>query len=144
MNTNETNALQSSIDKMCAATNFFEIILGNQKSKLIQFSVEFCDNYGVSQDSVDIVLISQMNDEQRRELFIEVNGIVTETIIYTSEMAIVTRASLGIFTAILQNGGALTPAGWIMAITTGDSFYALGSVVATATSQAAGEYNYGK
>jgi hypothetical protein len=92
-NRDEAQALYETIDAMCEAVSFTETIPGTEKSKLIQFSVEFCDDYGVAHDAVDVVLGSRMADDRNRELFIEVNGILTETIVYDAQMAIAGRAA---------------------------------------------------
>ncbi len=139
MNQETEHTLIETIDKMCQAVSFFDTLPGSDRSKLIQFSVEFCDNEGIAKDSVEVGLSAKLNEDGRRTLFIEVSGILVETIIYDSEMAIVTASSLGVSTAILEGGGALHPVGWVMAVATGGSFYVLGDVIATATSEAAGE-----
>lgn len=139
MTDNELDGIKSSVSKMCEAVSFTENFPVSQKSKLIQFSVEFCNNYGVSEKSVDVVLEAKMKEEGNRELFIEVNGILMESIVYESEMAIAKAATTAIVGGIIEVGGALNPAGWIMAVATGGAYYSLGHVIATATSKVAGE-----
>lgn len=79
MTEDEMGVLESTIDSICQSVGFLDTFPSSQRSTLIQFSVEFCDNYGVSKDSVEVVLKAEMTQDQKRELFIEVNGLVTET-----------------------------------------------------------------
>ena len=63
-----STALYETIDAMCKSVSFLDNFPKSKESKLIQFSVEFCDDYGVSKDSVDVVLNAKMNDDGTREL----------------------------------------------------------------------------
>ncbi len=65
-NSNTNQALYDTIDAMCKSVSFLDNFPTAKQSKLIQFSVEFCDNYGVSKDSVDVVLNAKMNDDGTR------------------------------------------------------------------------------
>jgi len=135
----ELEAIKTSVSAMCEAVSFTENFPISQKSKLIQFSVEFCNNYGVAEQSVDVVLEAKMKEDGNRELFIEVNGILTESIVYESEMAIAKAATSAVVGGVVAASGGVNPAGWIMAVATGGAYYSLGHVIATATSKAAGE-----
>ena len=137
--TNANQDLYNTIDAMCKSVSFLDNFPTAKQSKLIQFSVEFCDNYGVSKDAVDVVLKAKMNDDGTRELLIEVAGIVTETITYDAQMAITNRVTASVAGAVVAASGGVNPAGWFMAVATGGAYYALGHVIATATSKAAGE-----
>ena len=139
LNAKELSILKSTLDEVCSIVNYFEKISEHKQNKLIEFSVEFCDNSGVCDESVDVLLGSRINDDQRRELVIEVNGILVETIVYDAKMAIVSKASLAIMAAILEVLEALSSVGWVMAVVRDDSYYVFNDVVARASSKAAGE-----
>ena len=105
-------ALYDTIDAMCKGVSFLDNFPTSEKSKLIQFSVEFCDDYGVSKDAVDVVLKAKRNEDGTRELFIEVAGLLTETITYDSEMAITNRVTASVTGAVIAASGGVNPAGW--------------------------------
>ena len=123
-----STALYDTIDAMCKSVSFLDNFPAAKQSKLIQFSVEFCDIYGVSKDAVDVVLNAKMNDDGTRELFIEVAGILTETITYDSQMAITDRVTASVAGAVVAASGGVNPAGWFMAVATRGAYYSLGYV----------------
>ena len=140
LNAKELSILKSTLDEVCSIVNYFECISENKQNKLVEFSIEFCDNSGVCEESVDVLLSSKINeDKKRRELVIEINGILIETIVYYEKMAIVSKASLSIMVAVLEALEALNSVGWIMAVVRDDSYYIFNDVLARASSKVAGE-----
>lgn len=129
--------LQDTIDIMCKTVDYTSFVPGAEKSKLIEFSAVFCDDYGIAKDSVDVGLSAQLNNDGTRTLFIEVAGILAKTVTYDTQMAGVEKASLGITSAILENGGSRNWAGWVMAVATGGAYYTAGDIIATANSEIA-------
>jgi len=132
--------IKKTVDAMCHVAGVLDTIPVESKSKVLSFSMEFCNDYGVTKDSVEVVLSHKKSEDERKELFVEVSGILVKTITYDTEMIYATEASAAVSGAILEAGGAAHPAGWVMAGVTGGSVYALGHVVATATSENAAKH----
>ena len=140
MSKSTEEGIKKTVDAMCHVAGVLDTIPVESKSKVLSFSMEFCNDYGVTKDSVEVVLSHKKSEDERKELFVEVSGILVKTITYDTEMIYATEASATVSGAILEAGGAAHPAGWVMAGVTGGSVYALGHVVATATSENAAKH----